>query len=265
MPRGALGLGLTFFLACASAAFFLQLRCEGKGRAFGPSSRWWALSVIGLTGVLSTGAAFALVTVGHHLPSAFVSLGVIAPSGLWLGHIRQGTAERRSVYRAASTLWLTWLLGRMGEGMAEDKLAWCDAHVDPAWHADELIMAARFYHDYLQERLSAEDRRRYRIRWLMQNIEVRLDVVRLIDGSAGRSKVATVLKASRLAEEARYRRSLDDLTRLGNLLRHDAERDLGRMLAAAYNTGFHRLEPYMRPARGTQPQDQPAESPRWHP
>ncbi len=265
MPRGELGLGLTFFLACVSAAFFLQLRCEGKGRALGPSSRWWALSVVALTGALSTGAAVALVTVGHHLPSAFVSLGVVAPSGLWLGHIRQGAAEHPSVSRSASTLWLTWLLGRMSEGMAEDKLAWCDRHVDPTWHADELLMAARFYHDYLQERLSAEERKRYRIRWLMQNIEVRLDVVRLIDGSAGRPKVIAALKTSRLAEEARYRRSLDDLTRLGNLLRHDAKRDLGRMLSAAYNCGFHRLEPYLRPVRGTPRADPPTGSPRWHP
>jgi hypothetical protein len=264
MPRGALGLGLTFFLACVSAAFFLQLRCQGKGRAFGPSSRWWALSVIGLTGMLSTGVAFALVTIGHQLPSAFASLGVVAPSGLWLGHIRQGTPERNSLYKAASTLWLTWLLGRMGEGMAEDKLAWCDRRVDPNWHADELILAARFYHDYLQERLTADDRRRYRIGWLMQNIEVRLDVVRLIDGSAGRSKVVAALKAPRLADQARYQRSLDDLTRLGSLLRHDAERDLGRMLAAAYNVGLYRLDLYTRPARAAQPQVQPA-GPPWHP
>jgi hypothetical protein len=266
MPRGTLGLGLTFVLACISAAFFLLLRCEGNGRAFGPRSRWWGLSVIGLTGALSTGAAFAVVTVAHHLPSAFVSLGVVAPCGLWLGHIRgEGGGTRRNLYRDASTFWLTWLLARMHEGMAEDRLDWCEAHADPAWDTDELTMAARFYHDYLHERLSAEERRRYRIRWLMGNIETRLDVVRLIDGSAGRAKVVAALNASRLAQEARYRRTLDDLTRLGNLLRHDAERDLGRMLGAAYSVGFHRLEPYLRPAREAPRQDQRAGSDRSHP
>ncbi len=265
MPREALGLGLTFVLACVSAAFFLQLRCEGKGRAFGPRSRWWALSVIGLTGLLSTSGALALAAAGHYLPAVVVSLGVVAPSGLCLGQIRGGVPERRSVYRAAATLWLTWLLARMGEGMAEDRLQWCEQHVDPAWHTDELIMAARSYHDYLQERLSAEERRRYRIRWLMQNIEVRLDVVQLIDTSAGRAKIVAALDASRLAQEARYRRSLDDLTRLGNRLLHDAKRDLDRLLAVAYNTGFHRLEPYTRPARNMQPVGEPAGTPWWHP
>src|SRR5216683_2268367 len=61
---------------------------HGEVAPHAPRSRWWGLSVIGLTGALSTGAAFAVVTVAHRLPSVFVSLGVVAPCGLWLGHIR---------------------------------------------------------------------------------------------------------------------------------------------------------------------------------
>ncbi len=62
MPREPLALGLTFALACVSACLFLMLRCEGKGRMFGPRSRWWASSVIVLTSVLSTVAAYITVT-----------------------------------------------------------------------------------------------------------------------------------------------------------------------------------------------------------
>ena len=189
----------------------------------------------------------------------------VAPSALCLGRIREGVPERRSVYGAAATLWLSWLLARLGEGMAEDRLDWCDRRVDPAWHTDELIMAARSYHDYLQERLSAEERRRYRIRALMQNIEVRLDVVQLIESSAERAKIIAALDASRLAQEARYRRNFDDLARLGNRLLHDAQRDLGRLLGAAYNAGFHRLEPYTRPVRVALARAEPTGSQRWHP
>jgi len=265
MPREVLGLGVTFVLACVSAAFFLQLRCEGKGRTFGPRSRWWALSVIGLTGILSTSGALALVILGHYLPAAVLGLGVVAPSALCLGQIREGVPERRSVYGAAATLWLSWLLARLGEGMAEDRLDWCDRRVDPAWHPDELIMAARSYHDYLHERLSGEERRRYRIGALMQNIEARLDVVQLIENSAGRGTVIAALDASRLAQEARYRRNFDDLTRLGHRLVHDAKRDLGRLLSAAYNAGFHRLEPYTRPVRVALTRAEPAGPQRWHP
>jgi hypothetical protein len=265
MPREEFGLGLTFVLACVSAGFFLQLRCEGKGRAFAPRSRPWALSVIGLTGVLSTAGALALALLGRYLPLVVFGLGVIAPSALCLGKIREGAPERRNVYQAAATLWLTRLLARMSEGMAEDRLEWCERHIDPAWHTDELIRAARYYHDYLDERLSAEERRRYRIHSLMHNIEARLDVVLLIDSSAPRTKVVAALNATRLAQEARYRRNLEDLSRLANRLAHDAKRDVERMLATAYNTGLHRLEPYPRPVRPVQPHGEPAGSPRWHP
>ena len=246
MPREPLALGLTFALACGSACLFLMLRCEGKGRMFGPRSRWWALSVIVLTSVLSTVAAYITVTAAHHLPQAILGLGVLVPSSLWLGEIRQGSAERRNVYRDAWTLWVTWLLARMHEGIAEDRMDWCEAHVDPHWEPDELVRAAHFYYDYLEERLSAEERRRARLRWLLHNIEAWLDLARFIESGGLRAKVNAALSASRLAQESRYRRSLDDLGRLAALLRHDAQRDVARMLSTAYNAGFHRLGRYSR-------------------
>jgi hypothetical protein len=149
MPHEPLGLGVTFALACISASLFLVLRCEGKGRAFGPRSRRWAVSVIALTSVLSTVGAYITVTAAHHLPQAFLGLGVLVPSSLWLGEIRQGSAEHRNAYRDASTLWVTWLLARMHEAMAEDREQWCEAHVNPHWEPDELLRAARHYHDIL--------------------------------------------------------------------------------------------------------------------
>ncbi len=246
MPREPLGVGVTFALACISASLFLVLRCEGKGRVFGPRSRWWAVSVIALTSALSTAAAFITVTAAHHLPKAILALGVLVPSSLWLGEIRQGSAERRNAYRDASTLWVTWLLARMGEAIAEDRMDWCDGHLDPHWEPDEMLRAARFYHDYLEERLTREERRRARLRWLLHNIESRLDLARFIETGVVRAKVATALADSRLAQESRYRRSLDDLGRLAALLRHDAQRDVARMLSTAYNTGHHRLARYSR-------------------
>jgi hypothetical protein len=261
-----MALGLTFVLACASATFFLLIRCEGRGRAFGPRSRRWALLVVAATGSLSTAAALGLAALGHYMPTAIMTLGVAAPSGLCLGRIREGIPERRTVYGAAATLWLGWLLARMSEGIAEDKLRWCERRVDPAWHADELIMAAHHYHDYLTERLSDEDRRRYRIRVIVQDVETRLDIVLLIDTHAARSRIVAAMNATRIGKEARYQRNLDDLTRLGNRLRHDARRDLERLLAAAYISGLYRLEPYTPPVRRLpEVPAEPAGSPRWHP
>ena len=266
MSREAVALALTFILACASATFFLLLRCEGKGRAFGPRSRHWSVLVIAATSMLSAGGAAGLAALGRHVPAVIMTLGIAAPGSLCLGRIREGIPERRSAYSAASTLWLGWLLARMSEGMAEDKLKWCERRVDTAWHPDELILAAHYYHDYLNERLSAEDRKRYRIRTLLQDLETRLDIVMIIDAHAPRSKIVAAINASRLGKEARYQRNLDDLGRLGGRLEHDARRALERMLSAAYVTGLYRLERYTTPLR--EPSPEPAEragSPRWHP
>src|SRR6202000_1163155 len=64
MSLEALAPGLTFALACVSATVFLLLRCEGKGRRFGPRSRGWAVLVIGLTGALSAGLAETVALLG---------------------------------------------------------------------------------------------------------------------------------------------------------------------------------------------------------
>lgn len=253
MSREIWGPSLTFVLSCLSATFFLVLRCEGRGRAFGPASRWWAFLVVGLTGLLSSSIALGLALLGHYLPTVVLGLGVAAPSSLALGRIREGIPDRRSVYGAATTLWLGWLLARMSEGMAEDKVLWCERHIDSAWHNDDLILAAHFYHDYLDERLSDEERKRYRIRVLLHDAETRLDFARLIDAHAARTTIKAALDAHRIGREARYQRSLDDLTRLGNRLRHDALRDLDRMLAAAYCASLYRLPEYSPPVRGFHP------------
>ena len=131
MPSGILGLDLTFALTCASATFFLFLRCHGQGRPFGPRSRWWALAVIGVTGVVSTAATFIAVIVVNQLPSAFFGLGVVAPSGLWLSEIRsRGGDGRRSPLRDVSTLWLTRLLSRFATTRSEESRL--DSLADPS-------------------------------------------------------------------------------------------------------------------------------------
>jgi len=68
MSRETVALALTFILACASATFFLLLRCEGKGRAFGPRSRHWSVLVIVLTSMLSAGGAAGLAVLGRYVP-----------------------------------------------------------------------------------------------------------------------------------------------------------------------------------------------------
>jgi hypothetical protein len=244
-----LGLSITFALACASATFFLFLRCHGTGRPFGRSSRVWALLVIVVTSLVSTGAALAGTVLLDRLPLAFLGVGVVGPSGLWLSEIRNRRDERRGLLHDMSTLWLSRMLARLQEGMAEDRIAWCERRLDDGWSADELSMAARFYQEYLRDRLSAEERRRARIYAQLNAIEIRLTVVQLIGNSSARTKVAAALQSSRVTKEARYKNHLDDLARMADVLRHDAERDLIRLLGFAYGAGYYRMPVFAPPRR----------------
>jgi hypothetical protein len=221
--------------------------------------------VIGVTGVVSTLATFVAVRVVNQLPSAFFGLGVVAPSGLWLTEIRSRRDGRPSLLRDLSTLWLTRLLARMHEGIAEDRLAWCEERVDTVWTADELGMAARFYQEYLRERLSPEERRRGRIYAQVNAIEARLNVGQLIENGSGRAKVTAALQGSRATKDPRYSRYQTDLSTLADILRHDAERDLIRLLGSAYNAGFYKMPIYSRPRRAHSPRVPEAQAQRPHP
>ena len=209
----------------------------------------WTLLVIAVTSVVSTGAAFASLAIVDHLPSAFLGIGIVGPSGLWLSELRGRQDERRGVLHDMSTLWLTRLLARMREGMAEDRTAWCEKHINEDWSTDELSMAARFYQEILRDRMSAAERRRSRIYAQLNAIEARLTVARLIENGAARTKVVTSLQGSRTTKEARYSRNLNDLDQLADLLRHDAERELHRLLSVAYNSGYYRMPVFAPPRR----------------
>ncbi|MDP9796525.1 hypothetical protein J2S43_005037 [Catenuloplanes nepalensis] len=239
--------GVTFVLASVSATVFLLLRCKGKGRPFGPSARRWALAVIGVTSVLSTGTAALAVLIVSQLPAALLGLGVAAPSMLWLSELSKRAADRRDLRRDLSSVWLTRLLTRLQEGMADDRQNWCEERVDDEWSSDELSMAARYYHEYLMERLTVEERRRGRIHAQLNAIQSRLDVVHLIEASASRAKVVAALQGSRITKEPRYAKAADDLGRMAGILRHDAYRDLIRLLGLAYNAGHHKMAPYRPP------------------
>jgi uncharacterized membrane protein YgcG len=243
-------LSVTFALACASAIFFLLLRCQGKGTPFGRHSRRWALLVVVATGFLSTVAAFGGLAIVQQLPGAFVGLGIVGPSGLWLSEIHSRREEPRSPLRDMSTLWLSRLLARLNEGMAEDRAAWCEKHVDETWTADELSRAARFYQEYMRERMTPAERRRGRIYAQVSAIEARLTAVAMIENGETRPKIAAALQVSRTTKDSRYSRNMSDLQRMADVLHHDAERDLVRLLGSAYSAGLYRI-PVFEPPRRT--------------
>ena len=247
MSREEWGLVLTFVLACISAAFFLVLRFEGRGRPFGPRSRRWALAAAGATGAVSTLLALGLAVLGHYMPSALVGLGIVGPSTLCLDRIRDGKEGHPSILGMGATLWLVWLMRQVEETMAVDKAEWCEDRVNPEWFDDELILAAHSYHDFVRERLPPDECAHHRIQAIVADVEERLHVARLIDSHAPRDAIAEALRSPRLAEQAWYERNLDDLTRLGNRLQFDARRDVRHLLMVAYNARLYRLRPYSPP------------------
>lgn len=255
MAHGLLGLGITFGLAWVSAGVFLALRCHREGRPFGPSSRWWALAAMALTSAYSTIAAFASVALTRVVPP--FALGIVVPSGLWLGNIERPRPEdRRGRLPEVPTLGLALLLDRLHQAMADDRLTWCETRIDEMWRVDQLLAAARYYHAAVKERLPAAERRRVRIDARLKAIEDRLEVVRIIQNGAPASKVHTAMRAARVTREKRYERYRTHLMRLSAVLRHDAEQDLIRLLEVAYKFRFYRLKNFAgaaEPADGDLP------------
>jgi len=247
MSLEAIGLCLTFVFSCLSALFFLGLRCQGKGRPFGPRSRRWALPVVALIGTMSTASAAVLALLGFYAPAALFVFGVAAPGSLCIDRLRADMPDRRSTAAAAATLWLSWLLTRLDDEMAAEKRRWVEDRIDFDWRDDTLLLAAHSYHDFLDERLPESERRRHRIHAALASIEIRLDTARLIDSDLPHAKLREQILSSRLGKDPRYRRNLDDLTLLGRRLRHDAIKELEKMLAAAYGNSLYRLERF-RPA-----------------
>src|SRR5262245_2968021 len=91
MPSWAAEAAGTFVISAVSAYVFLQLRCRGVGYPFGPRARWWAMTVVLITAIVATSVGMAAVAVSDHLRAVYI--GVLVPSGLWLG---KRSAQHRS-------------------------------------------------------------------------------------------------------------------------------------------------------------------------
>jgi hypothetical protein len=241
------GLYLTFALSCLSALFFLRLRCRDRGQPFGPQARRWALPVIVAIGAASTVSASLLDLLGYYAPATLFVFGIAAPGSLCIERLREDLPRRRSAAEAAATLWLSWLLSRLDDAMADDKSRWIETRIDFEWPDHTMLLAARHYHNCLYGRLPEEEREGQRIDAALEDIEARLDIARLIDSDLPPGKIRTEITASPLGSDPRYQRNLDDLTMLGRRLRHDSAREIDRLLAVAYGNGLYRLERYRPP------------------
>jgi hypothetical protein len=246
----------TFVLSMVSAYAFLRLRCRGSGNPFGRRAKWWAMTVIVLTGLVSTGVSVAAVVVSDHARAAF--LGLVIPSGLWIGQV----STQRSRRRAAASLrpvaaWLTFPLRQLYDRMGDDLQDWCDARLEAACRTPQRVAeAAQYYHNQAATRLRNSQDREQLNRW-RESIEHKTGIIRLITLDTTPARLHAALQWHPSTRDfGKY--APDDLPRLSDRLEIEAQNELYLFLAYVYRLGFHNLLIYpIRPPTPVRPRRRP--------
>ena len=238
MPSWVIVCG-TVIISLVSAYGFLMLRCRGAGNPFGRRARWWAITIIAITAALSTGVGLLAIAAGGHTIAAYV--GLILPSGLWLGkatgqRARLSTGSLPGHLVAVATLPLRRLDERMGDDMQD----WCDVRLraasrTPQWLSD----AAEYYYNQVTGRMRHRRACDQLGRW-RDSIQHKIRIVRLIDLQTTETRLETALHDHPATRDGR-KYAVDDLPRLTGRLIAEAENELHLFLALVYRLGYHRL------------------------
>jgi hypothetical protein len=244
LPGWVAGVALTGLLSIISAWGFLLARCRGVGRPFGPTSKWWAVAVVLITGAAASVLGVAGAAAGHHVRAFYIGLAV--PSALWFDKAAKQRGSREgsgnSWLPEALVVWLTFFIQRMTDRIGDDLETWCDERLS-AVSGDPRILrqAAVYYHRHIVVRFLRNDVHRKDFDVALEAILHKLDVINLIslDTTAERLNVALRRHISTRSLAARYAPS--DLV---SRLQDSAENDLRFMLADAYRRGCDKLVIY---------------------
>ena len=226
---------VTIVISLASACGFLVLRCRGAGNPFGRRARWWAIAAIMITAGVSTAAALVVIAAGDHVVAACV--GLVVPSGLWLGRAARDYGGRVPYGLVALA---TFPFRRLDDLMGEDMQEWCDERLQaaarkPQWLSD----AADYYFNQVRGRLT-DARVRDQLAGWQESIKHKVRIVRLIELDPSPDQVAEALHYHPGTTNGR-RYSVDDLPSLALRLTAEAENELNLFLACVYRLGYHRL------------------------
>jgi hypothetical protein len=221
----------TFAVSLVFACVFLQMRCHGVGPPFGRHAWPWAVFIVLVTALVSTGFGLLILAASHQAPAALV--GVVVPGGLWLTSV----SPPRDRLRAG---WLTRPLSHLYDAMGEDMQAWCDtrhraATEEPQWISD----AAKYYYDQVKGRI--KDRRALEelCDW-RDSIVHKISIVRLINLDTTPARLHEWLQKHPSTHNLR-RYADDNLPRLARRLESDATNELDLFLASVYRLGHHKL------------------------
>lgn len=245
MP-GWFAVAATFVLSMLSAYAFLRLRCRRSGAPFGRRAKWWAMNVIVLTAIVSTGIAVAAVAVSDH---GAVLLGLVLPSGLWIGQAAADQGRRRArAWLGALVAGLTLPLRRLYERMGDDLQDWCDARLEAASKTPQRVAeAVQYYHKQVATRLRNKQAQEQLDRW-RDSIEHKTGIIKLINLDTTPARLHAQLQwHPSTRDSGKY--PADDLPRLAERLETEAQNELYLFLAYVYRLGFHKLLIYpIRPA-----------------
>jgi hypothetical protein len=236
---------LTIVISLASAYGFLILRCRGTGNPFGHRARWWAVSIVVLTAVVSTGVGLVVIAAGDHAVAAAV--GLVLPSGLWLGKAVGQYSDR---VPAGLIALVVFPLRHLDDAMGDDMQEWCDTRLRAASRTPQYVSdAAEYYYNQVGSQVRDDQVKTQLVRW-RDSIRHKIGIVRLIDLEASPTRVEEALHYHPGTSDAR-RYPVDDPSRLARRLMAEAENELYLFLACVYRLGFHSLLIYpFRPEPG---------------
>jgi hypothetical protein len=221
----------TFAVSLVFACMFLQMRCRRVGPPFGRHARPWAVFIVLITALVSTGFGLLILAASHQAPAALA--GVVVPGGLWLTNV----SAPRDRLRAG---WLSRPLSNLYDAMGEDAQAWCDirhraATEEPQW----ISSAASYYYDQVKGRI--KDRRALDelCDW-RDSIVHKIGIVRLINLDTTPARLQDSMQQHPSTQNLRRYAAADPL-RLARRLESDAANELDLFLASVYRLGYHKL------------------------
>jgi len=201
------------------------------------------MAVVLVTAMVATGLGVAAVAVSDHLRAVYI--GVLVPSGLWLGKQsashggRRGTAPLRTLLAE-----LTVLLRCLNDSMGHDMQHWCDVKSAAVATSPELIYDAA-EHYYLQVANQVRDRQKH------DDLDIRLLSIKHKAAIARRVRLGmtgTAVLQHDLQDHASTRENrkyaADDPVLLARRLESDAENELQLLLACIYQLGYRKVVTY---------------------
>jgi hypothetical protein len=236
MPSWVAGVVGTFALSLILAYGFLRLRCRRVGNPFGPRAWSWAVLIMVVTAIGSTGVGLLIVAASHTIHAAYV--GIVVPGGLWLTKLPP-QRDRDLLHRTLASV-LTLPFSRLYDRMGDDMQDWCDtrlraAAAKPQWIADAVTYYYAQVHGGLKDGQARADLDRWR-----GSITHKISIVRLISLDTTPARLRDSLQTHPSTQHIR-KYADEDLPRLARRLETEALNELHLFLAYVYRLGHHRL------------------------